>query len=260
MGVAEQNTISFAAGLAMTGFRVVVYNIAPFVLYRCYEQVRNDLCYQELPVVLVGTGSGITYAPMGMSHYAVEDIGVARTLPNLTTISPMDPPEAKAAATYALQCPGPVYIRLAKRGEPTFHQGEVADITAPQLIRDGANVALVFHGSIASEVLSAVTLLNQQSITPRVISVPTVQPIDWLKLGVLLEGIDMVLCVEEHFVTSGLGSMLALHKVETAAQWGLIVAGIPAEFIHRVQGVERLRETFGITAAAIAGRVASLAC
>jgi len=259
MGVAEQNTVSFAAGLAMTGYRVFVYNIAPFVLYRCYEQVRNDICYQELPVVLVGTGSGITYAPMGMSHYAVEDVGIARTLPNLTVISPMDPPEAMAAAAYALDATGPVYVRIAKRGEPSFHGAPVVDITAPQLVRDGSGVALLFHGSIASEVMAAADLLASRGISPRVISIPTVLPLDRERLALLLEGVSQVVCVEEHFVTCGLGSILASFKVETGAGWGLTTRGIPAEFIHRVQGTDGLRATFGIRAADIAVTVAALA-
>jgi transketolase len=131
MGVAEQNTISFAAGLAMTGCRVVVYNIIPFLLYRCYEQVRNDICCQKLPVVLAGIGSGITYAPQGMSHYSIEDIGLVQTLPDLVAISPMDPAEARAAARYALDSSHPVYVRLAKNNEPSFHKSSDMDITLP---------------------------------------------------------------------------------------------------------------------------------
>lgn len=258
MGVAEQNTVSFAAGLAMTGYRVFVYNIAPFVLYRCYEQVRNDICYQELPVVLVGTGSGITYAPMGMSHYAVEDLGICRTLPNLSVISPMDPPEARAAASHALECPGPLYVRLAKRGEPSFHPGEVADITAPQLMGEGHGVAIVFHGSISAEVMAAVAVLGNRGISPRIISVPTVQPLDRERLFLLLDGITHVVCVEEHFVTCGLGSILAAAKVGSGAGWGLTTLGIPAEFIHQVQGTAGLRGAFGISAANIVDTVASL--
>src|SRR3990172_3545592 len=137
LGIAEQNMASFAAGLAMSDFKVYIYNIIPFLLYRCYEQVRNDICYQELPVTLVGIGSGITYAPQGMTHYSVEDLGIAQTLPNLTVISPIDPIEAKLAARYSLSSESPVYVRLAKRGEPNIHKNENIDITEPQLIEDG---------------------------------------------------------------------------------------------------------------------------
>jgi transketolase len=248
MGVAEQNTISFAAGLAMTGYRVLVYNIAPFVLYRCYEQVRNDICYQELPVVLIGTGSGITYAPMGMSHYAVEDLGLAQTLPNLSVISPMDPVEAKAAAEYALTCAGPLYVRLAKRGEPVYHLDDVADITLPQVIRNGKDTALLFHGSIAVEVMAAWETLRQQGLAPVVISVPTVQPLAVQTLSDLLATVGHVVCVEEHFTTCGLGRQLAALKVELSARWGLTSLGIPPRFIHDVADTQELRSLFGIAA------------
>src|SRR3989338_193959 len=155
MGIAEQNAIGFAAGMGLVGFKVYVYNIIPFVLYRCYEQVRNDICYQELPVTLVGIGSGITYSPQGMTHYSVEDLGIAQTLPNLKVFSPIDPIEAKLAARYSLNCGSPVYVRLAKRGEPNMHKNENFDITEPQLIEEGEDIAILFHGSIGLEVLKA---------------------------------------------------------------------------------------------------------
>ena len=166
---------SFAAGLSMTGFKVYMYNIIPFLLYRCYEQVRNDICYQELPVTLVGIGSGITYAPQGMTHYSIEDIGIARTLPNLEIISPVDPLEAKLAASYSLDCKSPVYVRLAKRGEPNIHKDENFDITKPQLIREGNKIAILFHGSIGTEVMDSLEGMKE---TPMVISIPMLSPLD----------------------------------------------------------------------------------
>ena len=159
LGIAEQNMASFAAGLCLTGRKVYLYNIIPFLLFRCYEQVRNDICYQELPVVLVGTGSGITYAPQGVTHYAVEDLGVCRTLPNLTVISPGDPNEAAAAARYSLLAEGPVYIRLAKSGETPLFDGSDIDVTRPRLVREGKNAAILFHGSIAGEAFAAADTL-----------------------------------------------------------------------------------------------------
>jgi transketolase len=258
LGVAEQNAIGFAAGLAMTGFKVIVYNIAPFVLYRCYEQVRNDICCQKLPVVLVGTGSGITYAPQGMSHYSVEDLGIASTLPDLTVISPSDPVEARSAAEHSLECSGPVYIRLAKRGEPVIHQEEGVDISLPQLIREGDGVAIVCHGSIASEVMSAGELLKQRGIRPRIISLPMVQPLKGKILSTMLTGIEHLVCVEEHYVNCGLGMTLASYKLESRAPWDLTLLGIPAEVIHAVNVAAELRDQFGISAQAIAERVTAV--
>lgn len=259
MGVAEQNMISFAAGLAMTGFKVVIYNIIPFVLYRCYEQVRNDICYQELPVVLVGTGSGITYAPMGMSHYSVEDLGLVQTLPNLVALSPIDPFEARAAAGFALTCDKPVYVRLAKRGEMPVHEDADFDILSPQVVRDGAGTAVVFHGSIANEVIAAYEILKIRGRAPLLISIPAVQPLDDVALRELLADVRQVVCVEEHFVTCGLGSRLACIKAGQPVPWGLTLLGIPPRFIHEIGKTEELRVLFGISCADIVNAVESAA-
>jgi transketolase len=173
MGVAEQNMISFAAGLGLAGYKVFVYNIVPFILFRCYEQVRNDICYQRLPVTLIGIGSGVTYAPQGITHYSVEDIAIARTLPNMVILSPADTFEAEKSAEYAYRSTDPVYIRLAKSGEPDIHKEYPESIAAPLVIRDGGEVALLFHGSIGPEVMRAVEGMEH---SPIVISLPMVQP------------------------------------------------------------------------------------
>ena len=251
MGAAEQNAISFAAGLAMTGYQVVVYNIIPFLLYRCYEQVRNDICCQGLPVILAGIGSGITYAPQGMSHYSVEDIGLVQTLPDLTAISPIDPVEAKAAANHALACRGPVYVRLPKNGEPVFHDNTPLDISRPQLIREGHGTALICHGSIADQVMAAHEILKARGTAPAVISVPTVQPLDVPALMAILVGVGQVVCIEEHFTNCGLGSILARLKAETGAGWRLTNLGIRPQSIHLVRKTAGLRAHLGISAADI---------
>ena len=252
LGVAEQNMISFSAGLAMTGFKVYVYNIIPFVLYRCYEQVRNDICYQELPVTLVGIGSGITYSPQGMTHYSVEDLGIAQTLPNLKVFSPIDPIEAKLAARYSLSSESPVYVRLAKRGEPNIHKTENFDITEPQLIEDGEDIALVFHGSIGLEVLKTRELLKKDGILPKFISIPMVMPINTEKLFSMLQNVKCVITVEEHFINSGIGSMLSREYVKAKPGWELFTLGIPDGFIHVIKDLDGMREYFGISAARIA--------
>jgi transketolase len=243
---------SFAAGLSMVGFRVYVYNIIPFLLYRCYEQVRNDICYQEMPVTLVGIGSGITYSPQGMTHYSVEDLGIAQTLPNLKVFSPIDPIEAKLAAKYSLSSESPVYVRLAKRGEPNIHKNENFDITEPQLIEDGEDIALVFHGSIGLEVLKAREMLKKDGIFPKLISIPLVMPINTGKLFSMVKSAKCVITVEEHFLNSGLGSMLSREYVKTNPGWKLFTLGIPDGFIHAIKDLDGMREHFGISAARIA--------
>jgi len=258
MGVAEQNAISFAAGLALSGYKVFVYNIVPFVLYRCYEQVRNDICYQELPVVLVGIGSGITYAPMGMSHYSVEDIGLVQTLPNLVTISPMDPVEARAAALFALECDKPVYVRLAKRGEPVYHKETTIDIATSLVVREGTATALLFHGSISNAVMAAYDYLQSCGCPPLTVSVPTLQPLDADALLDICSRVRHVVCVEEHFSNCGLGGMLSRLKAERSVPWGLTVMGIPPRYIHEVGTTDGLRKLYGISSADIIRAVESV--
>lgn len=255
LGIAEQNMIGFSAGLSLSGFKVYVYNIIPFVLYRCYEQVRNDICYQKLPVTLVGIGSGITYAPAGMTHYSVEDIGIAQTLPNLTVISPIDPVEAKLAAQYSLKADEPVYIRLAKRGEPVIHSRDDFDITLPQVIKEGTDTAIVFHGSISAEVMKAYEELIHEGIYPLLLSIPMIQPLKKEPLLDILEKIKHVVCVEEHFENCGLGSIIRKVSLESRSSWRLTTLGIPYKFIHEIKHTESMREYFGILSSDIVRHV-----
>lgn len=255
LGVAEQNAISFSAGLSLSGHKVIVYNIIPFLLYRCYEQVRNDICYQRLPIILAGIGCGLTYAPQGMTHYSVEDIGIARSLPNLTIISPADPIEAKAASLYALQSEHPVYVRLAKRGEPNLHTDDNIDITQPQMLCDGQHVAIICHGTITEEVLKARDLLHNTGVDPRIITVPMLQPLDACKVFDMLSDMELVVSVEEHQSSSGLGAVLLEAFSTNAIRFRFERLGLPGRFIHDVCTTSGLRKLYGINANGIAERI-----
>ncbi len=252
LGVAEQNAASFAAGMSLAGFKVYLYNIIPFVLYRCYEQVRNDICYQKLPVVLVGIGSGVTYAPQGMTHYSIEDIGIARTMPNLRIFSPIDPVEARLAAWYSLSAKDPVYVRLAKRGEPAIHKKTDFNICEPQMLADGDSVAVVFHGSIAPEALKAADILRDSGIHPRLISAPLIHPLNHDCLFRMVNDMRHVISLEEHYIHCGLGNIIAGEYVTRKPSWELHTLGIPADFIHEIKDTAGMRDHFGISGAKIA--------
>lgn len=259
LGAAEQNMIGFAAGMAMTGYKVLVYNIIPFVLYRCYEQVRNDICYQELPIILAGIGSGLTYAPQGMTHYSVEDLSLARTLPNLTVLSPIDPIEARLAADYALSADRPVYVRLAKRGEPDIHTGKQFDINKPQrLVEGNIPVALLCHGSIGEETLNAARMLTEEGIQPHVFSVPMVQPLNREALLHSLRGMQIVVTIEEHYRSCGFGAVLREVVMDSDLRCSLTTLGIPSQFIHEVHDTAGMRKLFKIDAVSIADTVRKL--
>lgn len=249
LGVAEQNMIGMASGLGLAGYKVFVYNIVPFVLYRCFEQVRNDICYQGVPVTLIGIGSGVTYSPQGVTHYSVEDIALARTMPNMTIISPADPLEALAAVEHAIKSKKPVYIRIAKSGEPMIHKGPVKDITVPIKVADGrTGVAVLFHGSVSTEVLAALEGMKRK---PLVLSVPMLQPMNFDAVASHLKGIHTVITVEEHYKDGGLGTIMAEWIVREGLPVKLRKLGFDHEFIHVIRNTAGMREHYGFSSAAI---------
>ena len=148
-GIAEQSMISLGAGLAMCGLRPVAYTIAPFVTYRCLEQIRVDLCYHELPMVLVGVGAGLGYAELGATHHSCEDIAMLRALPGMSVICPGDAHEVRAGLRGALQLSGPAYLRIGKKGEPVVHPSVPAgfQIGKALTIREGNDVCLLSTGN-----------------------------------------------------------------------------------------------------------------
>ncbi len=249
LGIAEQNTIGLAAGLALSGFKVFVYNIIPFVLYRCYEQVRNDVCYQNLPVTLIGTGSGVAYAPAGMTHYAVEDIGLARTLPGLAVLSPCDPVETRLCMEYAYRNTGPTYVRIAKGREPILHDPAPSSVSEPILVAPGEHIAVLFHGSAGGEVMAAI---KELSTSPKVIALPLLQPLNWEKLREMLQGVHCAITVEEHYTEGGLGSIVAERLVASGMSLRLHRLGLPHAFVHDVRHSAGIRRAYGFAAPQIA--------
>jgi len=248
LGIAEQNMIGFSAGLSMSGFNVFVYNIVPFVLYRCYEQVRNDICYQRLPVTLIGAGAGLTYAPGGMTHYAIEDIGLAKTLPNLVVMSPADIQEAIQSIDFAIQHDSPVYIRVAKGGEAKIYSRDIKDIRKPVLVQKGKKTAVLFHGSVGEEVIKAVEMCSYE---PTLISVPMLQPLDFEALNGMLDGVEVLITVEEHYTETGLGGILSHWIASQRLPYRLTCLGIKNEFVHAVKHLDGMRDHYGISAGRI---------
>jgi transketolase len=233
-GINEQLDIGFGAGLSLMGHKVIYYNIAPFVIMRPYEFVRNDICYQELPMILIGTGSGITYAPAGVTHYVVEDITLASTMPNLDIFSPADPVEAVECFKYAYKSNKPSYIRIAKNGEDIIHKNSI-DITKPIFINksDSKNI-LIIHGSIVDEVSKILDIVDINVVTVPMLSAN----FNWENF---LENFDKVFTLEEHFINGGFGTMLRDRVDKKIYKFGL-----PNEYIHKIGNRDFLREYYEI--------------
>jgi len=210
VGVAEQNMMGVAAGLAHLGRVVFTYSIANFPTLRCFEQVRNDVCHHRLPVRVVAVGGGFTYSTQGYTHHGVEDIGVMRTLPGMVVVAPGDPQEAACATKALCLASGPAYLRLGKAGEPTVHRGPI-DFAIGRAIEviDGADAALVSTGGLLAHAMETANVLREEGIGTRVISMHTVKPIDADVILRALEQVRVVVTIEEHNVGSGLGAAVA---------------------------------------------------
>jgi len=206
-GIAEANMIGVSAGLALNGFRPFVYTIAPFATVRCLEQIRVDLCYHNLPVVIVGTGSGLSYAELGPTHQMLEDISLLRSFPNMTIVCPCDPRETDLAISQSFKRNSPMYIRLGKKGEPVLHNHDF-EIGKSNTIRDGDDVCIITTGSMLKNVLGIADTLGEKGIKAHVEHFHTVKPIDKNSLNKIFNKFKIIVTIEEHSLIGGLGSIV----------------------------------------------------
>lgn len=258
-GVAEQNMTGVAAGLALAGKTAITYSIANFPVFRCLEQVRNDICYHNLDVKIVAVGGGLAYGSAGYSHHAVEDLAVMRTLPNMIVFAPADPVEARLVTRAALAHKGPCYIRLGKAGEPAVHATEPAfSIGRGIVVRATGDIALVSTGGMLGACLQAADELATRGETARVVSMPTVHPVDRELIAQLARETRVMVTVEEHGI-GGLGSAVA----EVLAELGqrplfraVRLDGSPAALAG---SQEALRAERGLSPSLIADLACSLA-
>lgn len=248
VGVAEQNMMGVAAGLAHLGKTVFTYSIANFPTMRCLEQVRNDVCYHNLPVRIVAVGGGFTYSSQGYTHHGIEDIGVMRTLPGMVVIAPGDPLETTLATRALCDYPGPAYLRLSKADEPRVHESiEGFQIGHAIQVCDGADVTLVSTGGMLRHVVDvAEALRSRDGIQARVLSMHTVKPLDEAAIARAIEDTGAVMTVEEHNVGSGLGAAVAPVVAQHAGRRAAFrIFGVPDEAYSRVGSVAYMREMMG---------------
>ena len=255
-GVAEANMMGVAAGLALSGLRPVVYTITPFTTTRCFEQIRVDACYHNAPVIIVGTGSGLSYAELGPTHHSLEDMAILRTLPGMRVLAPCDAAEMRALLRAALAEDGPVYIRIGKKGEPTIHAAppEVA-IGRAHVLRPGKRVALLCAGTMMAEVLQAADILKEAGVDAEVTSFHSVKPLDRAYLAQAAAEFELIVTVEEHGLIGGFTSAVAEWRAAEGISTPQLGFGTPDEFMHEVGSQRYARDKFGLHAANIAAKV-----
>lgn len=256
-GVAEQNLIGMAAGLAMDGFIVYVNTIATFITRRCYEQVAVDLCVHNLPVRLIGNGGGVVYAPLGPTHLAIEDIAIMRALPNMGVACVSDAEEMKRLVDASLTWPGPLYIRLGKGGDPVISSpDDDFRIGKAILRRRGADVLMVSTGIATRRCLEAADILSRAGIETEVLHMHTVKPLDVDALAAGLAGKRMLVTVEEHLLAGGLGSAVLEALVDAGIGLPKVLRlGMPDRFIGEYGSQDSMFETLGLLGPQIAVRV-----
>ena len=260
-GVSEGNMAGVAAGLAASGFHPVINAFAIFLALKCTDQIRNDFCYNKLPVVLAGGYAGLSDSFDGASHQAITDIAIMRAMPNMEVIVPADNNQAGLALEYALTRRNPVYIRLNRNDVPDL-PASPASLKAfsgrePLKLQNGHSVTIAANGITAPMCLEAAALLAKDGIDAEVLSVPFVKPMDGKDLAASVEKTGKLVTVEEHTVMGGFGSACLEQLCKAGLSFRYDAIGLEDTFAETGPYAELLA-AYGLSATAIAERVKKL--
>jgi transketolase len=249
VGVAEQSMIGICAGLALKGCQPFAYTIATFSLYRPFEMVRDDLCYQNLPVTVVGMGAGVIYSTLGGTHHTMEDIAIAGAIPNMQIIAPCDPAECTEATSWcARQKNGPVYLRIGKAGEPDLTKtAEPWRFGKLRYLRRGSDVCILSYGVITKMASTVADHLGMLGKSVSVVSVHTVKPIDREGLIEALQRHKHVIVIEEHVPQGGLAPQTKQIAWDIGARCRLDTFTLQDRFIHNYGNHDDLLAAHGLS-------------
>ena len=250
-GIAEQNMVSIAAGVAATGKKVICSSFAMFAAGRAFEQVRNSIGYPHLNVIIGATHAGISVGEDGATHQCNEDIALMRTIPGMTIINPADATEAKKAVFAAIDHDGPVYMRFGRLAVPVIFDDDYKfEIGKGVELRKGDDVTIIATGLMVNEALQADDLLRAEGINARVINIATIKPLDTEIILKAAKETGAVVTAEEHSVIGGLGSAVAEYLSEEYPT-PVVKVGVNDTFGHSGPAVKLLDE-FGLRAVNIA--------
>jgi len=260
MGVAEQNMIGVATGLALSGKIVFTYSISNFGTIRCLEHIRSDVAYHKANVKIIAVGAGFSYGPLGMSHHCTEDLAIFRSMPNMSVVVPADAWEAAEATEALVKNAGPFFLRLDKSVAEIEHKpGDRFVLDEPCEVVAGSDLTLVACGGILQEALKAAAELKKRHLLVRVINVHSLKP---FKPDLILRAAREtggILTLEEHVVEGGLGSLVAEELLENGVTPKCFVRlGLRSGFSSVVGTQEYLRGVYGLNSEAIIKKAVEL--
>lgn len=250
-GIAEANMMSIASGMALSGLRPIIYTITPFTTSRCFEQIKIGAAYHNANIVIVGTGSGLSYSELGPTHHSLEDIGILSTLPGIRILAPCDSIELSSQLEECISLEGPTYIRIGKKGEPILTSTQtIPRIGRSNILKEGDDVLLLGIGPILNEALKAsekLKILHNRDLC--VVSMGGVEPIDEDFLSSMLcRKYNCWITLEEHGMVGGLGSKINnwLNKKNISRNFDVINIHTPNEFIHNLGNQSFVRKNLGL--------------
>lgn len=247
-GIAEANMASMAAGSAMMGHKPFIYTITPFTTARNFEQIKIDIAYQNQPVIIVGTGSGLSYANLGPTHHSFEDIALMRSLPNMNIVCPADAQELEILMPQLIALNKPCYFRIGKKNEPSVHSSAplLRFGQAYTMIR-GKKIAILATGTIMPLAQKLHTHLSSLGIEAELVSFHTVKPLDTSYLDDANTRFEHLITLEEHNVAGGFGSAVLEYLADQNTSIKIHRFGIPDQFIDQVHSTEDARIKAGLT-------------
>lgn len=257
MGIAEQNMIGVAAGLSSENFEVITTSFAPFQVMRCCEQIKVNAGYMNNKIIMVGLASGLVLGNLGFTHCCIEDIGVLRSIPNITILSPSDPVEMLKCLESAINnLKGPVYIRLTGSANQkiSYKTNYDFNVCHNQTLYEGKDVAIFSTGAIISEVIDSREILKKEGVNPAIINVSTIKPFDEKTAAKELKKYKLTVSVEEHNIIGGLGSVISECKSRYGLNGRHIALGVNDEY-SKSGSYEYLKSYFGINSSSIAKKI-----
>lgn len=246
VGVAEQNLVSVAAGLALGGKKVFIYAIAPFLTQRCYEQIKIDLACMRLPVTIIGAGAGIVYNSDGFTHHAIQDIAIMRTLAGMIILNPADSVMAAAAVRIAYNSNAPVYVRIDKGKLPLLYDKKNNFSDGMTVLRTGKDLMIIATGTMVHQSFRVADKLAQYSIDTGIIDLYRIKPINEDLFLTVVKKVKRIATLEEHSIVGGIGSAVSEILADRSMALPLKRIGIADKYYSGYGDREWMRKEYGL--------------